>query len=373
MASTNLASPASGSPRPASLPPATSSPEQLRAAAVRNATDEVSRGTEGEQAAELKEVSVGDLERELQTLSTHVASLAASLADVFDLRQRASAQGPAFPFADLSALASRTTALSSELSSLPFAFTHTAQRFLRLEALAQQNAIAALPSELDSLREQLAAATLEARQTVVERVRSEAWDEVDARESAWRRCEERVAGENATLGPEEVGRAVEAAFEGASDSKVGHLDIESYAGRIAAENPATELAQVLDDHADDFRRVFSANVELLERHLTRGSATTGTTLVGSAPFDARDKTDKEAGEGKEMREVDVATSALPQDAAEEEEGLLAGETTSEAVTRPTRKFDKLRQHWRDYLVLARHGKDPSDGPESAATALPSAF
>lgn len=162
---------------------------------------------------------------QLQTLSTHVASLAASLADDFDLRQRAIAQGPAFPFADLSALASRTTALSSELSSLPAAFTHTAQRLLRLEALAQQNAIAALPSELDSLREQLAAATLEARQTVVERVRSEAWDEVDARESAWRRCEERVAGENAALGPEEVRRAVEAAFEGASDSKVGHLDV----------------------------------------------------------------------------------------------------------------------------------------------------
>lgn len=52
------------------------------------------------------------------------------------------------------------------------------------------------------------------------------------------------------------------------------FQIESYAGRIAAENPATELAQVLDDHADDFRRVFSANVEAvshIRRPLSRGA------------------------------------------------------------------------------------------------------
>jgi hypothetical protein len=33
--------------------------------------------------------------------------------------------------------------------------------------------------------------------------------------------------------------------------------ITSYAGRLAAENPATELAQILDDHADAFRAAFS--------------------------------------------------------------------------------------------------------------------
>jgi hypothetical protein len=80
-----------------------------------------------------------------------------------------------------------------------------------------------------------------------------------------------------------VRRAVEAAFEGASDGKVATLDVSknnsrilthwfltmlthahlvmeqiaSYAGRLAAENPATELAQILDDHADAFRAAFS--------------------------------------------------------------------------------------------------------------------
>lgn len=155
--------------------------------------------------------------------------MASALDSLFELRRRAISLGPAFPASDLAALAARTSELSEKLLSLPSAFTLTAQRLLRLESLSALNQIAALESELVTLREQFAAASLEARQTVVERIRSEAWDEVDARDSAWRRCEERVAGENPALGAEEVRRAVQAAFEGASNSKVADLDVSTLA------------------------------------------------------------------------------------------------------------------------------------------------
>ena len=184
---------------------------------------------------------------------------------------------------ELARLARKTTEVSAQLATLPATFTLTGQRLLRLESLVALDKIAALASELGTLREQFAAARLEARQTIVEQIRSEAWDEVDARESAWRRCEERIAVENPALNEQEVRRAVEAAFEGASDGKVATLDVSnyssrtlthwfltmlthahlvmeqiaSYAGRLAAENPATELAQILDDHADAFRAAFS--------------------------------------------------------------------------------------------------------------------
>jgi hypothetical protein len=141
------------------------------------------------------------------------------------LRQTAIAQGPAFSATELARLAQETTEVSAQLATLPATFTLTGQRLLRLESLVALDKIAALASELGTLREQFAAARLEARQTIVERIRSEAWDEVDARESAWRRCEERIAVENPALNEQEVRRAVEAAFEGASDGKVATLDV----------------------------------------------------------------------------------------------------------------------------------------------------
>ena len=158
-------------------------------------------------------------------LGAHVSTLAGSLGRVFDLRQAAIAQGPAFPAPELARLAQKTTEVSAQLATLPATFTLTGQRLLRLESLVALDKIAALASELGALREQFAAARLEARQTIVERIRGEAWDEVDARESAWRRCEERIAAENPVLDEQEVRRAVEAAFEGASDGKVANLDV----------------------------------------------------------------------------------------------------------------------------------------------------
>lgn len=162
---------------------------------------------------------------QLQALGLHVSALAGSLAAVLTSREAAIVQGPTFPPTELARLAQLTTEVSRQLATLPATFTLTSQRLLRLESLVALDQIAALASELETLREQYAAARLEAKQTVVERIRAEAWDEVDARESAWRRCEERIAAENPALNAGEVRRAVEAAFEGASDRKVADLDV----------------------------------------------------------------------------------------------------------------------------------------------------
>lgn len=169
------------------------------------------------------------LTKQLSALSTHVTAMALALNSLFDLRTRAISVGPGFPATDLATLSAQTSALSEKLSSLPAAFTLTAQRLLRLESLSVLNQIAALESELITSREQFAATSLEAKQTIVERIRSEAWEEVDARDSAWRRCEERIASENPALGVDEVRRAVQAAFEGASNSKVADLDVSTLA------------------------------------------------------------------------------------------------------------------------------------------------
>ncbi|TKA54571.1 hypothetical protein B0A53_02978 [Rhodotorula sp. CCFEE 5036] len=302
-----------------------------------------------EGATDIKEVSVGDLERELEALGAHVSALAGSLAQVFDLRQAAIAQGSAFSMTELARLARKTTEVSAQLATLPATFTLTGQRLLRLESLVALDKIAALASELGTLREQFAAARLEARQTIVEQIRSEAWDEVDARESAWRRCEERIAVENPALNEQEVRRAVEAAFEGASDGKVATLDqIASYAGRLAAENPATELAQILDDHADAFRAAFS---DLDALSTTRNSTATGTTLVdpGAAYEKAGDDEDSKSG----LQRLPTSATLVPGLRVQDEElGLLGTAAAQEQQSQVQRlgKFGKLRMYWRDYLV-----------------------
>ncbi|GAA5980463.1 hypothetical protein JCM10908_001661 [Rhodotorula pacifica] len=354
---------ASAIPLPASPPPAALAPVAQTVPSVaayaggpdQSHHPQVATAISTEAVAEpavIKEVSVGDLEQELEALGAHVSSLASSLGTVFDLRQTAIAQGPAFTLAELERLAQQTTAVGQQLTTLPATFTLTSQRLQRLESLVALDKIAALPSELGTLREQYAAARLEAKQTIVERIRSEAWDEVDARDSAWRRCEERIAAENPALGGDEIRRAVQAAFEGASDGKVADLEIASYAGRVAAENPATELAQILDDHADAFHAAFTDSVGVpLDRQSTRMSTATGTTLVDpSASAALYDKVDDDVDAKSGLRRLPTSATLVPGMQADEELGLLGTAAPPLDHSEPLGKFTKLRRFWRDYLV-----------------------
>jgi len=200
-----------------------------------------------EQVGELKEVNVDDLTREVRpvssslslpcsplTLSVHhsqtsdlstlVTSLSSDLSTLLAQRDSLIASGPLATPSSLAALRTSTTALGHALVVVLPATQHsTSQRLARLEALAQQGAVAALEAELRTLSEGLLTAQGDA-QRVEKDVRTAAWDEVDARESAKRRLEERVRAENAGLGEEQVLEAVRSAFIEAQ-KRVAELDV----------------------------------------------------------------------------------------------------------------------------------------------------
>ncbi|BGP21847.1 membrane protein [Rhodotorula toruloides] len=221
----------------------------------------------------VKEVSVDDLTRELSDLSDLISTLSTDLTTVLTLRDRSISLGLSCPAPDLSHLASQTTSLGSSLLTLLSATSTTSLRLSRLTALAQLGSLALLPSEAAQLTESLEVCRLE-QTALIERVRKAAWEEVDARESGKRRLEERVRMENPGLGEQGVEMAVRTAFVGAQ-RKVGELNVLSYAGRVAAENPATELAHLLDDALD----AQTHSSDSLARQASQHSTATSLTLV----------------------------------------------------------------------------------------------
>ncbi|GAA5926891.1 hypothetical protein JCM3775_007070 [Rhodotorula graminis] len=304
-----------------------------------------------EHAGELKEVNVDDLTREISDLSALVTSLSSDLSTLLTQRDSLIASGPLATPAHLAALRTSTTSLGDALVAvLPSALHSTSLRLARLEALAQQGAVAALDAELRTLREGLLTAQEDAGR-IEKDVRAAAWDEVDARESAKRRLEERVRAENAGLGEEQVLEAVRSAFVEAQ-KRVARLDVLSYAGRVALENPATELAQLLDEAGD---------ARSLARTDTRFSA--ATTLVdpfadpGGATGDGYgyDKPENEhnlglGGEDGERQPLArMATSSTGGPSGRGDEETLVGGASGGGQ----RKFGRwmmLQMHWRDYLL-----------------------
>ncbi|GAA5842363.1 hypothetical protein JCM9279_005362 [Rhodotorula babjevae] len=304
-------------------------------------------GAPVEHAGELKEVNVDDLTREISDLSTLVTSLSSDLSALLGQRDSLVASGPLATPSHLAALRTSTTALGHALVAvLPSAQHSTSLRLARLEALAQHGAVAALEAELRTLREGFLTAQGDAER-VEKDVRSAAWDEVDARESAKRRLEERVRAENAALGEEQVLEAVRSAFFEAQ-KRVAELDILSYAGRVALENPATELAQLLDEAGD---------ARSLARTDTRFSA--ATTLVDpfADPSGARgdgygdDKAEHDLGlggdDGERQPLARMATSSTGgAHGRGDEEALVGGGGGQPKYGRWT----LLQMNWRDYLL-----------------------
>ncbi|GAA6052342.1 hypothetical protein JCM3770_007261 [Rhodotorula araucariae] len=333
-------------------PPAPRAPAPERSLSV--ASDDSAqtlRPTDPRQAAtgELKEVTVDDLTREISSLSAVVSSLSDDLSVLLAFRDRVIASGPLSTADELGALAAQTTALGSGVLALAPAVSTTAQRLARLSALARQGLTAALDAELGVLEESLATARLDAAR-VVDRVRRAAWDEVDARESAKRRLEERVRAENAAIGDDGVAMAVRTAFVGAQ-RRVAELDVLSYAGRVALENPATELAQLLDEAGDAHKAALSGSS--LARGGSRSSA--ATTLVD--PFadpaehdDGYGKPEGDAdGDGEHQPLARMATSSTRHG----EEALVGGGggRALAAEGKKPGRWAMLKLHWREYLSV----------------------
>ncbi|TNY18350.1 putative membrane protein [Rhodotorula diobovata] len=332
-------------PAPPPAPPvsAVSRTASLPSAPVGDSAPSVRSGPAGEEGGEeLKEVSVDDLTREISDLSSLTTALSTSLKALIASRDAVIASGPLAAVADLHALASQTTSLGTQLTSvLPTALSTTSQRLSRLEALAAQGTVAALPLELSTLREGLLTAQSDARRTERD-VRAAAWDEVDARESARRRLEERVRAENAAAegwGENEVEQVVRTAFVGAQ-ARVRDLDVLSYAGRVALENPATELAQLLDEAGD------AHSVAQLSRTDTRYSG--ATTLVD--PFADDGEYAKHAGDDDEDVEKRLLTRMATSSTRNGGGGALVGGVGAAVGQKKLGRWTMLRLHWREYLL-----------------------
>ncbi|GJN91810.1 hypothetical protein Rhopal_004833-T1 [Rhodotorula paludigena] len=324
----------------------------------------------------LKEVSVDDLARELHDLTTLVSTASTDLSSLLSLRDRVISSGPLCDPSTLSLLSRSTTSLGSQLVALAPTLRTTAQRLARLSALAHAGTIAALPSELAPLSEQLAVARVEAR-ALLERVRSAAWDEVDARESTKRRVEERVRVENPALGDEGVEMAVRTAFVGAQ-ARVADLDVLSYAGRVALENPATELAQLMDEADDETKAAFAPEADLAR---TASLHSTTTTLVDpfADPTGGYGKLEGEAGVDEDrqlLARMNTSSTMHGGGAAAGGAGDLEAALADAGGKRKMGKWDNLKLNWRNYLqrkdAEAKESYASSASAAAAATAAASA-
>ncbi|BGP45041.1 hypothetical protein JCM10450v2_000858 [Rhodotorula kratochvilovae] len=344
---------------PAPPPPPTGAPGLARSPSA--ASDDSARTLRpavfagAEKDDELKEVTVDDLTREISDLSSLVSTLSGDFSALLAARDAVIASGPLSTPAQLSALAGQTTRLGGALLALAPSLSTTSQRLQRLAALTAQGLTAALPAELAPLEESLATTRLDASR-LTERVRRAAWEEVDARESARRRLEERVRAENAALGEEGVEMAVRTAFVGAQ-RPVAELDVLSYAGRVALENPATELAQLIDEAGDAHEAALSGSS--LARESSRYS--TATTLVDPFADPAEDgdgygkpegEHDLADGDGESQPLARMATSST-RHGGRDEEALVGGGGGGGAEGVQGKKLVRmtmLKLHWRDYLV-----------------------
>ncbi|GAA5890216.1 hypothetical protein JCM8208_002739 [Rhodotorula glutinis] len=305
-----------------------------------------------EHAGELKEVNVDDLTREISDLSTLVTSLSSDLSTLLAQRDSLIASGPLATPPHLAALRTSTTSLGHSLVDvLPSALHSTSLRLTRLEALAQQGAVAALDAELRTLREGLLTAQADASR-IEKDVRTSAWDEVDARESAKRRLEERVRAENGGLAEEQVLEAVRSAFVEAQ-KRVAELDVLSYAGRVALENPATELAQLLDD-AGDARSLartdtrFSAATTLVDP-FADSSGIPGDGYGYGKPENEHDLGGGGGEDGERQPLARMATSSTGGPSGRGDEEALVGGVGG-GGQRKFGRWTMLQMHWRDYLL-----------------------
>ncbi|GAA6005594.1 hypothetical protein JCM10207_005263 [Rhodosporidiobolus poonsookiae] len=262
-----------------------------------------------------EEPTIDDLTREIHSLQELVSTVASQCGTISSLRDSVITSGPSAPADVLTQLASLTTSTGSLVLSLSSDLSSTTARLALLRSLADTGNAAALPNEVSQLEEHLAVVSLEAGEGM-KKIRRLAWEEVDARESTKRRLEERVRRENVGMGEEGVEMAVRQAMGGA-EARVGELDVMSYAGRVAAENPFTEL---------------------LSRTDTRFS--TATTLVGSLFGGGSSST-----YGKVDGAEDEESQPLAASAGDAERGLAGGAGMKKAAF-----LTRVKMNWKDWMV-----------------------
>ncbi|GAA5922183.1 uncharacterized protein JCM15063_003211 [Sporobolomyces koalae] len=274
------------------------------------------------------EVTVDNLLREANDCSKTVSTISTQLFTLEALRNEVIGLGLACPFSKLEALAGLTTLTGRLILSLSTPLATITNRFETLSTLVERKQVAALPSELGRIREQVETLKLEVKQNV-DKVRKAAMEEFDARDSTRRRLEDRVRAENGGISQDQIERTCQGAMNGVG-MRVDLIELNSYSGRVCVENPFTALVQLIDDAANEHRK--QRESEALSRQATRTSL--ATTLVGSTSDYGKLELGED-GDGQERQ-------PLSGDLAAREAGTNASEKLS--------LWHKLRLRWRDYLV-----------------------
>ncbi|GAA6059066.1 hypothetical protein JCM10212_002037 [Sporobolomyces blumeae] len=273
--------------------------------------------------------TVDDLLRETNECRTLVSTISTQFASLEALRNEVVGFGLACSFERLEALANLTHTTGRLVLSLSAPLAAVTARVQMLSDLAATGRAAVLPTEVKRIEEEVETLKLEVRHNM-DKVRRAADEELEARESTRRRLEDRVRSENVGIDEEQVARTVDGAMSGLG-MRVDLVELNSYAGRIAVENPFTSLSHLIEDAADQHRKRTETG-EALSRRGTRMSQ--ATTLVGTALAGEYDKAELgEEGDGQEN-------------------APLAG-TAAERVEKADAKlslWSKIRMRWKDYFV-----------------------
>ncbi|KAI5480030.1 hypothetical protein MNV49_001995 [Pseudohyphozyma bogoriensis] len=240
--------PASDAPAPASLvlppppppPPAAYPPPSAPLQRVASYAASIASSS---QTVTNEEPTVDDLKRETFEIKTNVEEVISNLRELEVLRDAviAAEDGGA---GDLHKLTSLTTSTGQKILQLSGPLASVSGRAEILEGLAREGKTAATSIEVSHIVEELEVVKLEVKKTIG-LVKTLAWDEVEGKELTKARIERRIRRENPTMNDDGVRMTVNQAMSGSSE-RIAQLDVLSYAGRVAAESPFTEIAMLLD-------------------------------------------------------------------------------------------------------------------------------
>lgn len=211
------------------------------------------------------EPSIDDLNHEIAQVKEELAAINDSVEEIELLRDqvRDSPLPSSQLLHPLKQLQSSVTSTGSRILSISSPLTAVSTRVASLADLAAEGRAAATSLEIAQAEEELEVVKLGIKDAV-ERIKALAFEEVKGRDEARERWEAKMRSENPGMGEDLVQNSVRQAMEGLN-RKVAQLDVSrckgwvkirpltqfrtqltSYAGRFAAENPFTELAELVD-------------------------------------------------------------------------------------------------------------------------------
>ncbi|ORY72735.1 hypothetical protein BCR35DRAFT_333912 [Leucosporidium creatinivorum] len=293
---------------------------------------------------ESMEPSIDDLNHEIAQVKEELTTINDSVEEIELLRdQVVESPLPASQLLHpLKQLQSSVASTGTRILSISSPLTAVSARVASLADLAAEGRAAATALEIAQAEEELEVVKLGIKDTV-ERIKALAFEEVKGREEARVRWEAKLRNENPSMGEDLVQGSVRQAMEGLN-KKVAQLDVISYAGRFAAENPFTELAHLVDTAQNVHRSntvssVGSESSMPFSKLLSRAGSQT--TLVGS--MHTVDKY------GKLESEADLESQPLQ--GLARGSGLGAGSSGSQEHVGPLmKKWVYFRKNWRDVLV-----------------------